>query len=143
MTDHMNPVDKGIYDALVDSDDLTSLTAGGTASPSVYQWLAPEGQAAPYVVYFPQSPSVPKRTMGGTVYEDALYTVKGVTLGPSSASAGTIAAKIEDAMNVSLTITGYTHVRSEREQSVDFIEVSDGQRWNHRGGVYRVQARPN
>ncbi len=144
MADAYNPIDKGIYDALIASTTLTALTNGGTANPSVFQWLAPEGQDAPYVVYFPQSPSVPNRTMGGTVYENALYTVKAVTKGPSSASAGTIAAAIENALVPgNITYTGYTHVRCEVEQRVDFIEVSDGVRWNHRGGVFRVQARPS
>lgn len=144
MADPLNPIDVGVYNALIASTTLTALTSGGTASPSVFQWLAPEGQEPPYVVYFPQSPSVPRKTMGGTIFEDALYTVKGVTKGPSASAAGTIAAAIENALVPgSLSYTGYTHVRCEREQTVDFPEVSDGVRYHHRGGVYRVQARPN
>lgn len=142
MADPLNPIDVGIYSKLSGNSTLTGLLANG--ANSVYQWLAPEGSEPPYVVYFPQSPSTPSRTMGGTAFENALFTVKAVTVGPSSAQAGTIAAAIENALCPGpITYSGYTHVRSEREQSVDFIEVSDGQRWSHRGGVYRIQARPN
>ena len=143
MAEHMTPVDSALYTLLSTSTALTSLLSGGTADPSVYQWLAPEGTDEPYVVFQTQSPSVPVRTLNAIAYENALYTAKGVTRGPSARAAGTIADAIETALSTAaLSVTGYNHVLCRREQDIDFIEVADGQRYTHRGAIYRVQVDP-
>ena len=145
MGEHMNPVDQALYTLLSDSTSLTSLLSGGTTTPSIFQWLAPEGTDEPYVVFQTQSPSVPVRTLGAVVaYENALYTVKGITKGPSARAGGTIADAIETALSTAaLSVTGYNHVLCQREQDIDYIEVSDGQRYHHRGSIWRVQVDPS
>jgi hypothetical protein len=140
----MNALDKAIYDALAGSTALTSLLAGGTASPSVYQWLAPEGQDPPYVVYNAQS-VVPVHTLTQVAYENAVYQVRGVTLGPSAAAAGTIAEMIDDALaDRAITVAGHALMYLRRMSNVDFPEVGPGgQRYHHRGALYRVMVDPN
>lgn len=135
----MNPVDKGIYEAL-SADAALVATLGGTA---IYQWLAPEGSRPPYVVFNQQS-GVPAHTFGGVAYEDQLYTVKGVTAGPSAALAGTIAQQIDAALSDQpISVTGYGLMYLRRSSDLDLSEIEDGQRYHHRGGVYRILTAPN
>jgi hypothetical protein len=73
-----------------------------------------------------------------------VYLVKGVTKDPSPAGCGSIAKEIEAALIAApLSVSGYGHMLLHREQSVNFNEVIDGVRYNHRGGLYRLQATPN
>ena len=139
----MNQMDKAFYNALVASTSLTSLTSGGTANPSVFQHLAPQDSSPPYVVYGAQSPSVPVKKLDGNVaYENALYMCKAVTEGSSMSLAGTIAARIDTALDVQLSLSGgFQHQLLIREQDIDYVEVVAGKRFNHRGAIYRVQVR--
>jgi hypothetical protein len=141
----MNALDSAMYSTLAASTAITALTNGGTASPSVYHFLAPEGADPPYVIYQTQAPSVPFRTHGyPIVYEDVTMTVKAVTEGHSALQAGTIASNIAALLNGSvLSITGHTVLMLRREMDVDYYEVlPGGQRYHHRGGQYRIWAAP-
>ncbi len=140
----MNSVQVALYAKLSAATGLTSLLTGGTADPSIYPGLAPEGTDPPYVVYQPQSPSTPIHTFGGVAIENALYTVKGVVAARGPASAGTIAAEIDTALNdQALTITGHTHLLCRRVQDIDYPEtVPGGQLLQHRGAIYRIAADP-
>ena len=141
----MNALDSAMYSTLTASTAITALTSGGTANPSVYHFLAPEGADPPYVIYQTQAPSVPFRTHGyPIVYEDVTITVKAVTEGHSALAAGTIASNIAALLNGSvLSITGHTVLMLRREMDVDFYEVlPGGQRYHHRGGQYRIWAAP-
>ena len=139
----MNAIDLALYNKLTGSTALTALTSGGTASPSVYQWLAPENQDPPYVIYNKQA-STPQHTLSGVAFENLLYAVKGVTLGHSAAAAGTIASTIDTVLaDQALTITGYTHMYLRRVSDIDYPETAaGGQRYQHRGALYRVFADP-
>ena len=138
-----NPIAAAIYTNLTGASALTTLLNAGTAG--VFETLAPEGEDPPYVVYNAQSPSTPVYAFGTAVkWEDAIYQVQAVTEGHTAAAAGTIADKIDDALNgATLTITGYTAMYVARIQTVDYPELAaGGKRFNHRGGLYRILARP-
>jgi hypothetical protein len=82
--------------------------------------------------------------LGSRGYEDVLYLVKAVALestgGDVNAAAARIDALLEDQP---LTIPGYVHMVTCREQRIRYPEVDavdDTIRWQHRGGHYRVQA---
>lgn len=140
----MNAVDQALYTALSGATALTALLAGGTADPSVFQFLAPEGQDPPYVVYFKQA-GTPRHTFRGVAFENQLYTIKAVTLGPSAAAAGTIAAAIDAALvDQALTVSGYAHMYLRRDSDIDYPETDPGgQRYHHRGALYRVMVDPD
>lgn len=140
----MNALDIAIFNKLTGSTALTALTSGGTASPSVYQWRAPEGQDPPYIIYNKQA-STPQHTLTGVAHENAIYQVKGVTLGPSAAAAGTIASTIDTVLvDQALTIAGYTHMYLRRVSDIDYPEAGPGgQRIHHRGALYRILADPS
>lgn len=141
MSGFMNAADTAVYTKLTGASALTSLLAG---TAHVYKDLAPEGTDPPYVVFQTQSPSVPQHTFGGVAFENALYTVRGVTAGPSAAAAGTIAVQIDAALaDQALTISGHTHLVCRRVQDVDYPELAaGGQRYVHRGATYRIVADP-
>jgi hypothetical protein len=134
-----NAFETAVYNKLAGASGLVTVL-GGTA---IYSRLAPQNADPPYVVFQVQSPSVPRWTMGGTAYENLLYTVRAVTEGPTLAQAGSIDHQINLALNdQSLTISGYTHMVCRRESGVDYTEIVDGKRLNHLGGIYRIQADP-
>ena len=134
-------VEAALYTKLTGASGLTSLLAG---TASVYSYLAPENDNPPYVVYGAQS-NVPAYTLAGTAYENSLYLVKAVALGPNMSQAGSIAKQIDVALNdQSLSITGYTHMLCRRESSIRYTEVDPGgQRWNTAGFLFRIQADPS
>ena len=144
MATGMNALGVAIFTKLTGASALTALLTGGTAG--VFESVAPEGEDPPYVVFNVQSPSTPAYTFGAASvkYEDAIFQVKAITEAHSAASAGTIADKIDDALNgATLTITGYTQLLCARVQNIDYPELAaGGKRFNHRGGLYRVMARP-
>lgn len=142
MSAFQNACSKAIYDKLAADNTLTALLSGGTAVPSVYEDIAPQGTDCPYVVFQVQSPSVPVRT-SVVAYENALVTVKAVTQSQSAASAGTISARIDTLLDgPPLTYTGFSHVRCSRLQDVKYPEVGPGgELYRHQGATYRIQAR--
>lgn len=138
-----NPIAAAIFTKLTGASALTTLLNAGTAG--VFETLAPQNEDPPYVVFNAQSPSTPQYAFGTAVkWEDAIYQVQAVTEGHTAAAAGTIADKIDDALNgATLTITGYTSMYVARVQTVDYPELAaGGKRFNHRGGLYRILARP-
>ncbi len=140
----MNETAVGLYGALTGATALTALLTGGTANPSIYQELAPEGSVPPYVVYNAQSPSTPVYVAPKVAYENTIYNVRGITAGPTKAVGGTIAAQIDAALNdKALTINGFTHLLCRRLQDVDYPEIVAGVRYSHMGGLYRVWAQPS
>ena len=139
----MNAVDAALYQWLAAGTALTALLAGGTADPSVYQWLAPQGQQPPYVVFNQQS-GVPVHTLAAVAYENELYAVKAVTAGPSAAAAGTIAAAIDARLaDQPVPVAGHALMFLRRDSDLDYPEDADGVRYHHRGAMYRILIRPS
>lgn len=134
--------DRALYTKLSAGTALTSLLSGGTADPSIYRGVAPQGVAPPFVVFAVQAPSTPVRSLRGISFENALVTVKAIVDGHNPALAGTIAKRIDELLDgPALTFTDHTHVRCSREQDVDYDEPGPGGTgYAHRGAVYRIQA---
>lgn len=134
--------ESGLYAALAASTALTSLLSGGTASPSIYNTQAPQGAAPPYVVFNQQSGNT-VYTLTGVAYDDVEYQVQAITTGPSMASASAIQAAFDAVLNDgTVAASGYGVMYLRRRARVSYAETVDGQRYNHRGHVYRVMADP-
>lgn len=132
----------GINTALRASTALTNLLAAGTAS--IYSTLALQGASPPYVTFSKQANTPYYTAGGGTAYENAVYLVKAITQSTSAALAGSIAVEIDRALNgATLTITGYTPMVCYRESDVSYAEIVDGQTFQHRGAMFRIQAQPS
>jgi hypothetical protein len=67
-----------------------------------------------------------------------VYTVKAV--GSTLVSVDNIDAQIKIALHEqTLTVTGWTNYRTQREDAVDFVEVDEaGVVTYHRGAIYRI-----
>lgn len=136
----MNELDAGLYTTLTGATAITDLLANGTAS--VFAWLAPENEDPPYVV-FNQQADTPVYRLPAVAYENLLYQVRAVTEGESAKLAG----QIEDAVEAALTdqavsVSGHTLMYLRKESGVDYVEVTQGQRYHHRGAIYRVMVAP-
>ncbi len=87
----------------------------------------------------------------GTVFEDALYAIKAVTLGTGATTAAAAAARLHVILqdqrltNPGLSpsdVPGYYWMTTHREKRIRYSEVDDSDpsiRWQHQGGYYRVQ----
>ena len=142
MATSINPIGKALFTKLTGTSALTGLLAAGTAG--VFEDVVSQNENPPYVVFNAQAPSTPLYAFGSATVklEDVIYQVKAVAEGHSGAAAGTIADKIDDALNgATLTITGYTSVQIVRLQNISYPEIAaGGKRFNHRGALYRVRA---
>lgn len=130
----MNACKAAIYSKLTGDSTLTNLLASST---SVYEAVAPQEADAPYVIYF-KSAGTPNYTFTDS-YEDQVYTIKGVTQGPSAKIAGQIAERIDAVLtDGALTLSGRSQMYLRRIGDVELVETDSGVRFNHSGGTYRL-----
>lgn len=140
----MNELDASIYNKLTGDATLTGLLAAGTAS--VFNGMAPQGAAMPYVVFSAASDR-DGYTLDAEATVDFIYGVKAVTSSPAGSptkkAAGTIAARIKTVLNdAPLTITGRTWLSTRRESSIDYSEPANSNVYFHVGGNYRIWIAP-
>lgn len=129
----MNAIETGLYSALTAGTALIA-ELGATA---IYNHHAPQGIARPYIVFM--------HTGGGheninpSDLQNHLYLVKAVADG--SKRAGTIDDLVIDLLHGgTLTVAGYTNIRTAREQEVQMTEtIRDGKVVYHCGGYYRIR----
>lgn len=139
----MNELDAAIYSKLASATALTALLAG---TASVYNGMAPQGAATPYVIFSAASDR-DGYTLSAEATVDFIYTVKAVTVSPagspSKKAAGAIAAQIKTALNDQpLTIAGRTWLSTRRESSIDYAEPDSSNIYFHVGGNYRIWIDP-
>jgi hypothetical protein len=135
-----NQLDTFLFSTLTGATAITDHLADGTAG--VWADMAPQNADHPLVV-FRQMASTPTWQLNGVAFENLLYDVQTVTIGESTALAGTIDAAISTALDDSSgTVTDYGLLYIRRESGVRFPEVYEGQRINHRGALYRIWLAP-
>lgn len=82
----------------------------------------------------------------GAAYEKSVYLVKAVDLNISGTRAKAAAARIHALLqDVPLSISGYVHMLTQREERIRYTEVDEENadiRWQHRGGRYQVFVSP-
>ena len=135
-----NEWDIALHGLLTGSTAITDHLASGTAG--VHHELAPQNADHPLVVFNHQAETT-VWTFDKIAYENLLYEVKAISIGESFASAGTIDAAIASVLNDGTpSVTDYGLLYARRESGVRFPEVIEGQRINHRGGLYRIWLAP-
>ncbi len=126
----MNELDQALRTHL-NVGTVTALATGG-----VWNTLAPQGTATPYVLY-QQTSEIWAYPFGGTIVE-SVYTVKAVSDQLSPALGGSIDARVLERMqNGTIGVSGWTLARCAREQSVFYREGDSPAYW-HVGGRYRI-----
>ncbi|HEX7769192.1 MAG TPA: hypothetical protein VF422_04095, partial [Dokdonella sp.] len=75
------------------------------------------------------------------------FLVKAVERSTDPAGVDAVAARIQDLLHAqSLTIDGFQHMVTRREEPISYTEVDEDdveQHWQHAGGRYEVFAAPN
>lgn len=82
-----------------------------------------------------------------TAFQRMSFLVKCVHRSTATTGADAVAARIQDVLHAqSLTISGYNHIVTRREEPISYAEVDDDdvdEHWQHAGGRYEVFAEPN
>jgi hypothetical protein len=130
-----NAIKTALVSRLTGDSTLTTLL-GGTA---VYDTLAPQNHALPYVVFQKQD-GRREYTMGQRVWDTQLYVIKGVTDGASGVLGGSVAARIDSLLDdAPLTISGQTNHVLRHRRDIEYLEPLDGgNRVRHQGAIYEV-----
>lgn len=117
-------------------------TLAGLVSTRIYSYLAPDGSALPFVTYSYQGGRDVIVIGGVRIMNSGLYQVKVVTQSNSMVGATeTIATRIDDLLTRATgTVTGAIILACVREQPIGYVENSNGLRYNHAGGLYRIVA---
>lgn len=128
-------VKAALYSTLTGDSTLGALLSSGTA---VYDALAPVEAVFPYVI-FQKAAGTPAYTFAARAFEVEVFTIKGVTKGPSAVRAGQIADRIDTLLtDAALSITNGTLMYCRREADLDYPESSLGDVFRHCGGSYRL-----
>jgi hypothetical protein len=109
----------------------------------IYEGVAPQGTAYPFVVFQTLSTLDYKPAAGGARVWTACeimvkVIVEGESYSPASAAYDRIDALIKRATG---TIAGGTIIASTRESALAYGEESNGKHYRHLGGTYRITAR--
>lgn len=113
----------------------------------VYADLGEEGAPAPYVLFSSRPMNDASATGGVRIMARAQFVVRAVTINTDTsdgqAEAETIANHIDRLLQgvrnapVAIGPDNFTILSVVRDQPVDFVENSNGRRYNHVGGLYR------
>jgi hypothetical protein len=145
VSDELGAADIWLYSLLHGDAQLTAMLGKHPDSGEcIYDALAPEGAALPYVVYQLQSPGVDTIAVGTIrIAANPLYVVRGVSAS-SFVEAGAIAARVDELLHGTRgQSAGGVVLTCYREQPLKLPpEVTAGKVTHyHQGGVYRIRAR--
>lgn len=126
--------DQWLYGKLTTDATLTSLI-----STRVYSYMAPLGAVLPAIIYAYQGGQDVAEVAGYRIFNSGLYQVKAVGAGGSMAVVAAIAHQIDEVLyRASGNVAGGAILACVREQPVSYAEYSNGVRYNHLGGLYRI-----
>lgn len=110
------------------------------ATGGVFNGLAPQGTAPPYVVFSAMSKNDDYWSYTGRGAE-AVYMIKAISRSAWPKEAGDIDTQVDSVMqDASLSITGFSLLACRREEDIYLVENQDGVIYQHVGGLYRIIA---
>lgn len=136
-------------DLIVDGSVIWRESGSIEYRPRIFEGVAPQNAKEPFIVYNLQTPSTIKRVGGGgtDLFGEFIYQIRGTDKGGDKGRVSLIADAIDEAMNtgededstiLSLNAKEYEILGCYRDIPIDIIEVADGIRYNHMGGLYRI-----
>jgi len=130
----MNEIEAGLYGAL--SAD-TAIIAELNDSTAIYNQLAPQTVAPPYIVFGPGFGG--KENISPGDLRNYVYPVKAVAA--ESKKVGTLGELIVTCLHgATLTVNGFTNFRTQAEGQIQFMEVGrDGKPIFHSGYDIRIR----
>ena len=130
----MNPIREAIRKKLIANSALTAKLGDG--SVGVYYQLAPATATLPWII-FDKSPAPPIWTFAGPPLEQGDWIVKAVA--SDAGTAEDIDALIRGVLNrTDVNPTGYHNQFTLAMSDINYPEVTDGERYQHVGAVYRI-----
>lgn len=127
-------VDEWLAGVMAADSTLQALVSGRVSS-----YIAPQGTAFPHVVYNHMGSADVIAVGGYRILNSGLYQIKAITEGGSMATAKPIADRLDFLFHRTTgTVTGGAILACLREQPVAYVEITDGLRRNHLGGLYRI-----
>lgn len=125
-----------IYDTL-----SADVTLAGLVSTRIYDGLAPQGSAFPFVAFNHQGGADLRGVGTERVFNNSLYQVKAVTKGGSYVSGAAIADRIDTLLHgQNGTTSDGVIIGCVRDQALMLIEQQNGVEYRHIGGIYRIYA---
>jgi len=135
------PVRRAVYGKLAGDTTLNNLLGAPPSgySKSIFHNTAPPGARYPYVLFNKQSGVPTEAFQDPSAFESDVWLVKAVghdsTADPAEAAADRVKTLLNDA---TLSISGGTLMYLRRQSDVEFEEVTDGERYQHVGSLYRL-----
>ncbi len=107
----------------------------------IYGYVAPTGSASPFVIYSHQGSHDVRGVGAVRILNSMVYQVKGVGQGSSMSAVKAIADRIDALLHATSGTTDDGRILScVREQTISYVEIDpSGMRWDHCGGLYRLQ----
>lgn len=123
-----------VYETLANDATLADLV-----DDRIYDGLAPEGSAFPYVVYSFQAGTDTVVIGAARILNRGLYLVKAVAETQSYSGPTQIADRVDELLQAAngSTVDGLI-LGVNREQPIMYIETIDGIQFRHVGGLYRI-----
>lgn len=114
-------------------------TLAGLVSTRIFDGLAPQGSAYPFVVFNHQGGSDTLGVGAVRVLNSGLFQIKVVAQSDSYASGIAIADRIDEVLHGAAGSKDGAYIAScVREQAIMLIEQSNGIEYRHVGGLYRL-----
>ena len=127
-------LDSAVYTVLNVESVVNEATGG------VFNVLAPQGTAPPYVIFQAMSKTDDYFAFTGRG-GSAVYMVKVIDRSPWPKAASDIDTQIDSVMqDASLSITGHALLMCRREEDFYLVEEQDGFIYQQVGGLYRILA---
>lgn len=132
-----NRIKVGIVSKLRGDSTLMGYLPAGTAS--VYNGIGGQDAAMPKITVHKQA-GTPQYTLAGKAWDAEIYTIKAITKGPSMASAGTIAERIESTLvDQAISVSGGSAIYLRKYSDIEYQEsVDGGVTFSHVGGLYQL-----
>ena len=126
--------DQWLYSKLTDD-----ATLAGLIGARVYSYMAPLGATLPAIIYAYQGGVDVTEVANYRIFNSGLYQVKAVGQGESMVAIATIAHRIDEVLHrASGSVTGGAILACVRERPLSYPEFTNGVRYNHLGGIYRI-----
>lgn len=114
-------------------------TLTAAVSSEIHSYLAPSGTTFPYCLYAFQGGKDVSAIGGIRIMFPGVYQVKAVGQGNSMVGIEAIANRIDTLLHGATgTVSGGVILACVREQPLAYVENSNGIRYNHLGGLYRI-----
>jgi hypothetical protein len=139
-------VKKALLAKLESDSTLINLVpvAGEPTKAGVYFNLSPNGVTKAIVLS--QIIAEDTYALRSTAFQRFLFLVKCVQRSTDTSGVDAVAARIQALLHgQALTITGYRHMTTRREEAISYAEVDDDdldEHWQHSGGRYEIFAEP-